>query len=75
MSLFKSIADGISAVGNLVTANLSPFTVQLVKPENYDGYYITKQSLIDSLSLYVMPNLNPFPIKPQFLHVCSTRFF
>ena len=36
--LFKSLVDGISHVGGLVTANISPYKVQLAKPENYDRY-------------------------------------
>ena len=34
--LFRSLVDGISHVGGLVTASVSPYKVQLVKPEGYD---------------------------------------
>jgi len=35
MSLFKSLVDGISSVGNVVTANYNPTKVQLVKGDSY----------------------------------------
>lgn len=36
MALFKSLVDGISTVGNLVTANIKGYKVQMVKGESYD---------------------------------------
>lgn len=38
MSLFRTLVDGISSVGNMVTANINPNKVQVVKPEVYDRY-------------------------------------
>lgn len=44
MSFFKSFVDGISTVQNMVTASISPYKVQLVKPENYESSTVVQKS-------------------------------
>ncbi|XP_053392788.1 85/88 kDa calcium-independent phospholipase A2-like isoform X2 [Mercenaria mercenaria] len=59
MSLFRSFVDGvstgISSVGNMVTANINPYKVQLVKPETYSSVSIEQKS--EHLVLYKKPGI------------------
>lgn len=57
MSLFRTLVDGvssgISSVGNIVTANLNPYKVQVVKPEAYNSETAIEKS--EYLALYKKP--------------------
>ncbi|XP_052770064.1 85/88 kDa calcium-independent phospholipase A2-like isoform X2 [Mya arenaria] len=51
--MFKNLVDGIYHVGNMMTANISPYKVQLVKPDTYDGKTVEKKGKY--FTLYKIP--------------------
>lgn len=53
MSIFRNIVDTVNIVTNMVTASVSPYKIQTVKPEQFDGTEVVEKSQF--LTLYKKP--------------------